>query len=267
MSVAEINYDIPGSYMQVGIASQFSDYAIRRHLVKTVQTAADAQDKFHTDYPTWAVHHVIPNLPCQSERIINFGRDSWIIEQVFGRKRTSPWADSNGKRQELRLSMDACPVFIKSDATKTNGLPYDAAPTPPDFYLLPLDSTSNMSASLAPVSYQYMRPLMRITDQRTYSSYPLTAGQLGCLGKVNAASVTLNSVGLTFAASEVRFVGADFVMESDGTGTTGRWAGAYYFDAIVGGHYMQRAYWDTGTSAWKVANSLQYETADIAGNF
>lgn len=275
MAIDAIKLDIPGSSFRVGIESQFNDYAVRRHLVTGETTGALAQDALHTELGgSWATHHVIPNLPLQYEDIRKFGLNKWYVTQVFSREKGSPWRGGDGgdgKRQELRFTLHAVPCFIRSDATRTNGLPYVADPDHTDFYLLPrmwLDTSSSSSImqtpNLPPVSYMMERPALRLTDQRTFDAYPLSAAQVAMLGKVNDASIVLNSVGLTFAAYECRFVGADFVMESDGTDDDGRWAGAYYFDCIKGGHYMQRAYWSDADSEWKVANSLLYESGDMS---
>lgn len=269
MAIDAIKIDIPGSSMRVGIASQFQDYAIRRHMVTGETTQADAQDALHTLLGVnWAKHHVIDNLPLQSETISKFGANKWIITQTFARDQTSGWRDeSNGRRQELRFTLHAVPVFISAAQSRTNALPYNSDPDPDDFYLLPLSSTDGVtvsqSPSLPPVAYMYERPALRLADQRTYDEYPLSATQVGLLGKVNNGSITLNSVGLTFSANECRFVGADFIMESTGEDSTGRWAGSYYFDCIKGGHYMQRAWWDDTNDKWKVSNDLMYETGDF----
>lgn len=273
MPIDDIRLDIPGSTMRVGIADQYQDYAIRRHLVKGETTQALAQDALHTLLGgSWDEHHVIPNLPLQNEEITRFGKDKWFITQVFARRRGSAFRDGDGKRQSLRFSMHATDVFIASDQSKTNGLPYHADPEWQHWHLLPLTDllttgTVRQSASLPPVSYKYLRPACRLRDERTYATYPLTSGQIALMGKVNNGSITLNSVGLTFSANEVLFVGADFDMVSDGTTSGGRWQGAYYFDCIKGGHYMQQAYWDDTDEKWFVANTLLYDSGDFAAAF
>lgn len=275
MAIDAIRLDIPGSTMRVGIADQFDDYAIRRHLVTGEVDQADAEDALHTLLGgSWNEHHIIPNLPLRHETITKFGLNKWVIVQVFQRDQTSPWYDANGKRQELRFTLGSTKCFISADASRTNGLPYVADPDPDDFYMLPLLArndgagvTVGQSPALSPIAYDYERPAARLRDERTYDVYPVTSSQIALLGKVNNASITLNSVGLSFSANEVRFVGADFVMKSNGSGSGGRWAGAYLFDTIKGGHYMQRAYWDDANSKWKVANVLMHETGNFAAAF
>lgn len=278
MAINAIEYDIPGSRYSVGITDQFNDYAIRRHLVKGNATGELSRAALHTALGgSWQYHHIITSLPLQRETTQYFGPNMWIIEQVYARSRTSGWADANnGKRQELRFSLDYVPVFIRSDRAKRNGLPFVTNPAAngSDFFCLPLDVNASgtviQTPRLRPVSYQYERPILRITDQRTYSTYPLTDAQIAALGMVNVADITINSVGRTIYANEARFVGADFVMTSDGTSSSGRWAGAYYFDVVKGGWYSQVAWFDTsltGTSnpygKWVVANALQFATADF----
>lgn len=269
MSVADISYDIPGSSVHVGIASQFHDYAVRRHLVKGHTDQTSAQDALHTAQgASWAKHHIIPNLPLQKEVIARFGRNAWIVEQVYARRKTSGWrSEANGKRQEIRIGTDPVPVFIRADASRTNGLPFVDPASPVDFYMLQLDADGVESPYLPPAHHMFKRQAMRITDLRTYDSYPMSGGQFAAINKVNSDAITLSSVGLEFQPNAVLFLGGDFVMESDGTGTSGRWSGAYYFDAIPDGHYIQRAYWDTSMEIWRVENDLQYESTLFAPLF
>jgi len=265
MSLATIEKDIPGSSLSVGIASQFNDYAVRVHLVKGQTTQSDALTALHTDLGVnWALHHVIQNLPLQVETCQYAGLNRWMVTQRFYRTRWNQNRTTSAVRQNFRFEVDLTPAFIKSSASRTNGLPYSSNPDPTDFFLLPLDSTYNQQAYLPPVSYPYERRTLNIVDVRTYDSYPITSAQASALGKVNNASLVINTIGLTLAAYECRFVGAEFDMVSDGTGTTGRWSGAFHFKVISGGHYQQRAYWDTAAFKWKVANDLLYEATDLS---
>jgi len=279
VGISDIQLDIPGSSVRGGIATQYADYAVRRHLVKGETDQTNAQGALHTELGAgWDEHHVIPNLPLQYEDITKFGLDSWLVTQVFQRRKGSKYRDGDGgdgKRQTLRFALQATDVFIASDESKTNGLPYNSDPEPQNWFNLPLTDwlvtgTPRQSSSLPPESYKYLRPACRLRDERTYSTYPLSATQIGLMGKVNNSSIVLNSVGLTFAANEVLFVGAEFDMVSDGTGSTGRWDGAYFFDCIKGGHYMQRVWFDTAatpTPKWKAVNALMYDTGDFAAAF
>ncbi len=265
MALATIEKDIPGSSVGMGVTDQFNDYAVRRHLVKGVATHAAAQAALQADLGIgWTYHHVIDNLPCQKVETQYAGLNMFTVDQVFYRKRWNLNRSASAVRQNFRWGLDATPVYIKSSASRTNGLPYDAAPTPPDFYLLPLDSTDNQAAYLEPVAYMYERPTFDIVDMRSYDAYPISAAQAAAFGKVNNAALTINTLGLTFAANECRLIGANFDMVSDGTGSTGRWTGAFYFKGISGGWYHQRAYWDPGSSSWKVSNDLLYESANLS---
>ncbi len=265
MSLSTIELDIPGSSLTYGIASQFNDYAVRVHLVKSQTTQDAALTALHTlQGVDWGIHHVIPNLPLQDETVQYAGIDRWLVTQRYYR---TPWnlnRDAAAVRQNFRLELDLTPVFIKSSATKTNGLPYDADPDPEDFYLLPLDGSANQQAYLPPAAYMYERCTLNILDVRTYDTYPVSSAQLAALGKVNNANLVINSIGLTLGTNTCRFIGAEFDMISDGTGSTGRWSGAYHFKVIAGGHYQQRAYWDSANDKWKVANDLLYDSADLS---
>jgi len=263
MAVATIELDIPGSTLRYGIASQFNDYAIRVSLVKGQTTQDAALTALHTAQGVdWEYHHVIPNLPLQSEQVTYDGISRWLVTQVFYR---SPWnlnRESAAIRQNFRFEVELTNVFIKSSASKTNGLPYSGSPGATDFYLLPLDASGTQRAYLPPVAYPYERRTLNIMDVRTYDTYPITSAQLAALGKVNDDTLVINTIGLSLAANTCRFVGAEFDMISDGTGSTGRWTGAFHFKAVSGGFYQQRAYWDT--SSWKVANDLLYESTDLS---
>lgn len=265
MSLSTIELDIPGSSLTYGIASQFNDYAVRVHLVKSQTTQDAALTALHTlQGVDWDYHHVIPNLPLQSETCQYAGIDRWMVTQRFWRGHWDLNRESTAIRQNFRFEVDMTPVFIKSSASKTNGLPYSGSPASTDFFLLPLDGTGTQQAYLPPAAYMYERRTLNIVDVRTYDAYPMTSAQAAALGKVNDASLVINTIGLTLAANTCRFVGAEFDMISDGTGSTGRWTGGFHFKVISGGHYQQRAYWDTGTSTWKVANDLLYESTDLS---
>lgn len=265
MSLSTIELDIPGSSLTYGIASQFNDYAVRVHLVKGQSDQDSALTALHTALGVdWAIHHVIPNLPLQDENCQYAGLDRWMVTQRFYRTRWNQNRDAGAIRQNFRFELDVVPTFIASSASRTNGLPYVSNPDPTDFYLLPLDGTYNQQPYLPPVAYMYERRTLNIVDVRTYDAYPMTSAQAAALGKVNNASLVINTIGLTLAANTCRFVGAEFDMVSDGTGSTGRWSGAFHFKVISGGHYQQRAYWDDAAFKWKVANDLMYESADLS---
>ena len=273
MSIPAIRYDIPGSVVRYGVSSVFEDYAVRRHLVRGVSTQNDAKDELHTaqdaDQPSgWEYHHVITDLPLLHEDVKRFGRNSWVVEQTFARRQSSSggWS-SGGIRQEIRIGDSPVAAFIRADAPKVNGLPYVDFPENSDWFQVQLDESGDQSPTLPPIHHMYPRKSMRIADIRTYDSFPVTGLQFNALNKVNSDAAVLNTIGITYQPGTLLFIGADFEMQLNTQTGVGKWTGAYYFEAISSGHYMQRVYWDDGQAKWNAVNDLQFESTAFAPIF
>jgi hypothetical protein len=271
---ATVKLDIPGGSLTYGHSEGRIDRSIRRHYVEGVDEVANPDGRTAAITAaltaTGSSHHGLTTMPLQASTATRFGPGKYFVEQLYYRTGYNFSSTPSAKRHSFRGYLEGVPCVLKRTGTWQNGLPWAAAPTPDQFFNLPLKELGippvivvQQTPELPPETYMLPTPCQRLEVFVKSAVYPVTDAQHALMGKVNNASVVLNGLGRTYAQYEVRFEFADFdqVDNADGTRT---WFGVYVFTIRRGGHYQQTAKWDSASYKWLAVNEVPYDSGDFS---
>lgn len=244
-----LSKDIYGTVYSLGVDSANAERVVRRHFVEGETSLAAAVTYVNTNVTDFnTVFPALVGMPLQNMTAKQIGVNRYIVEQIYGWSSTGSWGGSSyNTLAEFRLAYEPLQCYTVPDTSNpigTDGMPPERLTAGSTVRLKDMAATND--AERRPQPYSYNRPVLRIGVPKLGSSNPMTAAVVGCMGKVNNATVVV--AGLTFNAGQLRFDGGEFIARSN-TGQpfqgTFTFTGSYSFKE-------QRLEYASGT--WTVTN-------------